>query len=293
MVDGINANYSLNWYALLSAQKKQTSESSKKGSGSSDGLDSAEFSQMAFGLGGTGPRQDPLEQLVNDGTITSGQASAIGQALQSARQSGQQPDSGNDPLASLVSAGTITQDQANSVKSALEAARPDQEQKGFMSNVLDNLVSNGTITQDQADSVKQSLLQGHHHHHGKPPSAPANDSSSASSLSAASSSSDTEDTTDLSGLSAEDILQLLVSGKISSQQAETALRQLESNETSGATSSASLDSSSGSNRADPLGSLVANGTITQDQENAIKSAFKQAMDANRAIQAYAIGAASM
>lgn len=290
MVSGINANNTLNWFALLATQKNSSANSSQKTGGSSGDTDTAELSLMVSGQGNQ--RQDPLEQLVNDGTITSDQASAIGQALQSAWQSGQTPGSGSDPLASLVSAGTITQDQANSVKSAFQAARPDQGQNSFMSNVLSNLVSSGTITQDQADSVQQALAQAHHgHHHGGAHG--AGGASASGQAQSASSSSGSDSTTDLSGMTEEQILQLLASGQITTQQAQNALQQLESEDSSGTASQSVSASQTSETRRDPLASLVANGTITQDQESAIQTAFRQAMDTNRAINAYTQGAAAV
>jgi polyhydroxyalkanoate synthesis regulator phasin len=286
MVGGINANNTLNWFALLATQKNQAANSSQKTNGSSGDEDSAEISLMISGQEGQQP--DPLEQLVNDGTITNDQASAIGQALQSAMQSGQTPGSGADPLASLVTSGTITQDQADSVKSTLQAAAPGQGQDSFMSNVLNNLVSSGTITQDQADSVQQALAQGHPHGgpHGAggPPPAQSSQSSSSSS-----------DSTDLSGMTEEQILQMLASGQITAKQAEAALEKLESEEKSTDKSATSVSStgSSSSQRSNPLDSLVTNGTITQDQKDAIQSAFKQAFDTNYAISAYSQNVAAV
>lgn len=272
MINAINGNNQINWYTLLSTQKK----SSGSASGSTDNLDSAEIGGQMFGAPGMGERKDPLEALVNDGTITSDQASAIDNALRSAMQSGQGPGAGKDPLADLVSAGTITQGQADSVKSTLDASRPDR--KDFMSNVLDSLVTDGTLTQDQADSVKQAM---------KPPAPPPSKTGSSE---AAGSASSSDATTELSGLTEEEILQLLSSGKISARQAQSALDKLESKDSSGSVSAASSGTDSGSRRANPLDSLVSSGVITQGQEDAIRSAFQQAMETRKAMMAYSAGA---
>lgn len=278
MVNGIGSNNSINWLSLLSTHKKQSAEKSGNSQTASMGMDSVDLSPDA------GNRPDPLAQLVNDGTITSDQASAIDGAMKAAMESGIQPGSGEDPLASLVSAGTITQDQSNSVKSALDAGRPNR-QESFMSSALSSLVSGGTLTQDQADAVQQALQPPH----GAPPPQQAASSSSGSSSGSSSS-------TDLSNLSEDEILQLLLAGKISTQQAEEAIKELQTKDSSssssgvkavsGASSSGSANGVTGSTHANPLDKLVANGTITQDQENAIQSAFKQAADTEKAAKAY-------
>jgi competence protein ComGC len=280
MVNGISSTNSTDWFALLSASRKNSTEKTGSNSTYSMGEDSVELSSNVTN------RPNPLEKLINDGTITSDQASAIDQALKTAMDSGMGPGSGADPLASLVSSGTITQDQASSVKSALDAGRPEK-QNSFVSNALDSLVSGGTLTQDQADAVQQAL---------KPPNGAPPPQQAASSSSSSGSSSSSSSSTDLSNLSEDEILQLLLSGKISTQQAEEAIKELQSKDSSnsesgvkavsGASSTGSTSSTAGSTRANPLDKLVANGMITQDQENAIQSAFRQSADTERAAKAY-------
>lgn len=136
----------------------------EKQSNTTSTQDSAEFSLEAL-KAAKDSKANPLESLVNDGTITEEQEKNIANTLQAAvqqqfgSQSTQPPvDSpGTDPLAGLVSNGTITEDQAKTIKETLDAAR-----KSHMNNInetdpLDSLVTDGTITQDQKNAIKESF----------------------------------------------------------------------------------------------------------------------------------------
>lgn len=112
----------------------------------------------------------PVAALVTEGTLTTDQATAVGDALKSAREAAKA-----DHLSSLVAAGTITQAQADALSeeggikalvqsgdmtreeakalySALKAAdKPDMESN--FASVMSALVADGTITQAQADAI--------------------------------------------------------------------------------------------------------------------------------------------
>lgn len=99
--------------------------------------DSYEISGQAYdsvsggGLGNMMPPPDPsraLSGLVEDGTLTSAQAAAVSQAMQS---SSADITEGSNPLQStlddLVSDGTLTSDQANSIASAMAPLQKQEE----------------------------------------------------------------------------------------------------------------------------------------------------------------------
>ncbi len=102
---------------------------------------------------------NPLQSLIDDGTITQDQADAVKNALDQARSAGKQVGAKDEnPLQSLIDDGTLTQDQADAIKSAFEAARPTEGREGqFRKDPLQNLIDGGVITQDQADAIKEAL----------------------------------------------------------------------------------------------------------------------------------------
>ncbi len=119
--------------------------------------------------------KNPLDSLVESGTITSDQEKAIKDAFEASKmvfqtQAGASNASSTfkDPLESLVSAGSITKDQASAIKSAFDSDRkafrmppPPQfqqvESSNPMSNTLDNLVTSGTITSEQQEAILSAL----------------------------------------------------------------------------------------------------------------------------------------
>lgn len=274
MVNGINTTGSISaWLSILNQQKTQTSGNSSA-SGMYGAADSVQLSGQSYGANGSGERVNPLDSLVSAGTITSEQAEAIDAAL----RSGEPGDGTDNPLASLIADGTITQDQADSVKSTLDAGRP----RDFMSSTLDSLVSAGTLTQEQADAVSESMKQGMQGMQGPPPPPPPEEASSSSS----SSDDETYSATELASMSIEEILKLLSSGSITSQEALKAIEGQQDNSVE-ATGSSTANSAAQA-PTDPLDGLVADGTITQDQADAIQTAFRQAVDMGRAVKAYSV-----
>ena len=178
------------------------------------------------------------------------------------------------PLYSLVESGTITSDQEKAIKDALEASRlAYQTQAGaanstVSSNPLDSLVSNGTITADQASTVKNTLESDKNIKRMPPPPPPQKSGESENSDPI----SDTLDS-------------LVSSGAITSDQKNSILSALQtafktSNSQKGSSATETTDSTTATASAssaaatDPLDSLVSAGTITADQENAVKSALE-------------------
>lgn len=129
-------------------------------------------------------RKDPLDSLVESGTITSDQKQAIKEALEASRMEHQAQMDGKstsgsfqDPLESLVENGTITEDQQEVIKSAFESMKKShkmppqppslmqiQQSEGTdsVSSLLDQLLSSDTTSEDQKSSlisVLQSVLQ--------------------------------------------------------------------------------------------------------------------------------------
>lgn len=126
-------------------------------------------------------RVNPLDSLVESGTITEDQKTAIDAAFKAAHDSEKVAESGavqTDPLASLVTSGTITDDQKTAIQDAFEAIkggkgkRPDgpppggrppgpPPSKGLSSaqtdSVLSSLTASGTITEDQKTAVQKAL----------------------------------------------------------------------------------------------------------------------------------------
>jgi len=117
----------------------------------------------------------PVAALVTEGTLTSEQATAVGDALKAAHEAAR-----SNQLKSLVSAGTITQAQADllSSKGGLKDAirsgdmtredakalyeilrgsgKPDKG-SGF-ATVMSKLVADATITQSQSDAITANKL---------------------------------------------------------------------------------------------------------------------------------------
>lgn len=279
MIESVSSYSTVNWYSLLNTQKQQSDKSDGVTS-STNGIDTFDFSGQAYWPEDGSERKDPLESLVNDGTITSAQASQIGQALRSAMESGWDPGSGVDPLSSLVSSGAITNDQSSAVREVLEANRPEAQAKQFMTGVLDSLVSSGTLTSDQASAVQEALAkggpQGPQGPGGKPPAPPPQQVSG----------SDNEESVNLTGKTEEEILAMLSAGEINSQQAYAALMKLAGYGNGDESQLSGIQPVERQEQAGLLDSLVVDGTITEDQQSAIWTAFRQAKDAGKAMQAY-------
>ncbi len=120
---------------------------------------------------------NPLDSLVEDGTITEDQKKAIDNALELSRRAYQaQPgatitsNTFKNPLDGLVEAGTITEDQATAINNTFDSAKkahrmppsPPQfiqsEDSDSMTNILNNLVEDGAITSEQL-SVFESAIK--------------------------------------------------------------------------------------------------------------------------------------
>lgn len=116
--------------------------------------------------------KNPLDNLVEAGTITSDQEKAIQDAFKEARmaykaQEGTTNATGTvkDPLDSLVEAGTITKEQENSIKDAFNSKREmhriehsqHNKKPELIMQALDNLTKDGTITNSQEDAIKNAI----------------------------------------------------------------------------------------------------------------------------------------
>ncbi len=119
--------------------------------------------------------KNPLDSLVEAGTITSDQEKAIKDALEASRMAFQtQAGASNssvtfkDPLGSLVSNGTISKDQASAIKSTFDSDKkahrmpppPQFQQNGDpapISKALDGLVKDGEITSNQQETILSAL----------------------------------------------------------------------------------------------------------------------------------------
>jgi competence protein ComGC len=112
-------------------------------------------------------RENPLQSLVDDGTITKEQETSIRNALEKARMNqNSEGTSGTDPLQTLVDDGTITEDQLEAVKTNFEKNRPPMRmgpppgmKKGGneIESTLTELEENGTITEDQLEAILEAL----------------------------------------------------------------------------------------------------------------------------------------
>lgn len=111
-----------------------------------------------------------LQALIDNGTLTDEEKSAIDEAFMTAMESSQlgsqqQSQPRVDPLASLIADGTITEEQRDAVKSVLDASRGQHmggahrggNPSDAISSVLDSLVTSGTLTEDQKTAVKSAL----------------------------------------------------------------------------------------------------------------------------------------
>ena len=151
--------YTDNYYSSNVQNKKQTDYASQ------------------IGATNNSANVDPLQSLVDSGTITEDQETAIKSAIENAIQSSaysrykiqstSQNEENSDPLAELVSNGTITEDQKSAIKSVLDnemktrhAPPPPPSQNNTQNSLetsLDSLVSSGTITEDQKSEVLKAM----------------------------------------------------------------------------------------------------------------------------------------
>jgi len=129
-------------------------------------VDSIEISQQvlqSFGNTNVANRINPLDALVNAGTITTDQATAVQNAFQSVGKAIQSSGIYNNktikPLDSLVTSGTITTQQETAIKGAFESSiKPKHHHsKGPATTAINPLVTAGTITQDQEDAIKNAF----------------------------------------------------------------------------------------------------------------------------------------
>jgi hypothetical protein len=182
----------------------------------------------------------------------------------------------SDPLDELVQAGTITQDQEDSIKSSLQSSAQTQKAtdslllKGLpedTSSILQQLLNSDTATQDQQEKIQsefQSLMkmqqaQAAYNFTGKSSDAldsllsptQSGDATSDPLMQLLSSlNGDTQDDEDSVGNDFTSLLKM--------QQAQEAY-------------------SLGSRTTNPLGSLVQSGAISQDQENAVYQAIQKSV----------------
>lgn len=111
-----------------------------------------------------------LQALIDNGTLTEEEKSAIDEAFMTAMESSQlgsqqQSQPRVDPLASLIADGTITEEQRDAVKSVLDASRGQHmggahrggNPSDAISSVLDSLVTSGTLTEDQKTAVSDAF----------------------------------------------------------------------------------------------------------------------------------------
>jgi len=135
-------------------------------------------------LGSTSAVSDALDSLVSDGTITSDQANAIFNSMNS--DSADVSD-GSNPLKttldSLVNDGTISSDQESSIAEALapkddgaasglKADKPmgppppppadseddsDEDDEDYLEELLQSLVEKGTLSDDQQNAIESAI----------------------------------------------------------------------------------------------------------------------------------------
>lgn len=182
----ISSNYDYNRYTqynsqLASAQGHHRAHHGKH----SQGTDASQ--QLAQLLDGpanntTGSKPaNPLDSLVQSGTITTDQEKSIKDAFEASRMAFQTQagaanasDTVKNPLDSLVQAGTITKDQETAIKSTFDSDRKANgvhmhhshhhhtEKSSPMTDALDGLVTSGTITSDQKDTILSTLKSASH-----------------------------------------------------------------------------------------------------------------------------------
>jgi polyhydroxyalkanoate synthesis regulator phasin len=191
---------------------------------------------------------------------------------------------------------------STTAKSGNSNVQNKQNENDSLFNSLDELVSSGTITTEQEDAIKQSIMasmQGGQAMQGPPPGMPPEMTDSLDGLvSSGTLTEDQEDTimsaidsamqSSNGSMSIEDIIagvldDLVSSGTLTDDEEDTVQSALSSSQKddysvetqdmlSGYMLQQARDSyNSTSGIADPLESLVSSGTITQDQEDIIKS----------------------
>lgn len=213
-------------------------------------------------------KSNPLDDLVKAGTITQDQENSIKSALKAGLQTQQAGAVGStqtNPLGGLVTDGEITQDQENAIKTAFESAKQTrynfqmQGDESNNENPLDDLVKAGTITQDQENSIKSAFEN-------------------------AFNSNQIQAAYGTSTNAVNPLDSLVKAGTITQEQENSINNTLQSarphhHHHHHAQQAAQSGSDQASNQVNPLDELVKAGTITQDQENSIKSAFESAIEA--------------
>lgn len=208
-----------------------------------------------------GEHKGPWSQFVSDGAITQDQADAIQAAMKTAHDSDK---SMSDVLNELVSDGALTQEQADAITASMpardgkaaakiegtQARGGNWSQQGEHKNPWSELVTDGTITQDQLDAIQEAMKTAH----------------------------DSDKTM-------SDILDELVSdGTLTQDQADAITAAMPARDGKAAGNSEGMPEH-GKNWTQkgefksPWSELVTDGTITQDQADAVSSAIKAAMEA--------------
>ena len=194
-IQSIRQNYeqmraqATNTYANRHIQQAALSASSEKNavtdeiSISLEGMEALESSRSER------VRINPLDVLVEDGTITEEQKEQIDEILRASRESETQV-TGTSPLSSLIENGTITEEQDSAIKAAFEkVGHPHGKPPGGMppggmppggmppsgdasstsstsqldeetlNQLLESLTENGTITDDQQEAISEALTE--------------------------------------------------------------------------------------------------------------------------------------
>jgi hypothetical protein len=127
--------------------------------GSSDAADSAQTA-AAGGPGGQPPDMssmfaEALDPLVEAGTITSDQETAVISALGSAGPGGAQGQGGQPSPGATPPSGQMPDDGATPPSGGQQGSMPDASQ--MFDSTLDGLVSDGTITASQQTAISEAL----------------------------------------------------------------------------------------------------------------------------------------
>ena len=172
----ISTNYAYTGYTQINSQissAKGADHKQQYAGGADQSMKSAIDAEKSSGGNKAG---NPLDSLVESGTITAEQKQAIKDTFDAAKMAYQTQagaaiasSRATNPLDTLVEAGTITEDQKSAVKSALDSTKNTskvsplsaqfQQNLNFnpMTDILDSLVSAGTLTEEQQSAVKSAF----------------------------------------------------------------------------------------------------------------------------------------
>lgn len=172
----ISTNYTYSGYTQINSQISSTKGADHKQQ-YAGGADQSMKSAIDAGKSSRGNKSgNPLDSLVESGTITAEQKQAIKDAFDATKMAYQTQagaavasSRATNPLDNLVEAGTITEDQKSAVKSALDSTKNTskvpqlsaqfQQNLNFdpITDILDSLVSNGTLTEEQQGAIKNAF----------------------------------------------------------------------------------------------------------------------------------------